>query len=70
MENLNLETRPTGRSPKGKYYFGEKAVLLCKDRPKDCQVGMNQTLINYTMISFHVIMNTRACSEHVVLIST
>ena len=39
MENLNLETRPTGRSPKGKYYFGEKAVLLCKDRPKDCQVG-------------------------------
>ena len=39
MENLNLETRPTGRSPKGKFYFGEKAVLLCKDRPKDCQVG-------------------------------
>ena len=39
MENLNLETRPTGRSPKGKFYFGERALLLCQDRPKDCQVG-------------------------------
>ena len=39
MENLNLKTNPTGRSPKGKFYFGERSVLLDKDREKDCQIG-------------------------------
>ena len=42
MKNLNLETRPTGRSPKGKYYFGENTEKLCKDRPNECQIG-NET---------------------------
>ena len=39
MKNLNLKTRPTGRSPKGKFYFGENTEKLCKDRPNECQIG-------------------------------
>ena len=39
MENLNLKTHPTGRSPKGKFYFGENTEKLCKDRPNECQIG-------------------------------
>ena len=37
--NVNVNTYPTGRSPKGKFYFGENTSKLCKDRPKDCQIG-------------------------------
>jgi len=39
MNNINVTTHPTGRSPKGKFYFGKNTNKLCKDRPKDCQVG-------------------------------
>tara|TARA_B100000949_G_scaffold131870_1_gene116172 strand:- start:1497 stop:2717 length:1221 start_codon:yes stop_codon:yes gene_type:complete len=39
MNNINVKTHPTGRSPKGKFYFGENTIKLCKDRPKDCQIG-------------------------------
>ena len=39
MKNLNLKTFPTGRSPKGKFYFGDNAVKLDHIRTKDCQVG-------------------------------
>jgi len=39
MNNLNLKTFPTGRSPKGKFYFGDNAVKIDHVRTKDCQVG-------------------------------
>ena len=39
MENINVKTFPTGRSPKGKFFFGENANKLCKDRQKDVQIG-------------------------------
>ena len=39
MENINVETSPTGRSPKGKFYFGDNTIKLCRDRPKDVQIG-------------------------------
>ena len=39
MENINVKTFPTGRSPKGKFYFGNNTIKLCKDRPNDCQIG-------------------------------
>ncbi len=39
MFNINVNTYPTGRSPKGKFYFGENTINLCKDRQKDVQIG-------------------------------
>lgn len=39
MDNINVKTFPTGRSPKGKFYFGENTIKLCRDRPKDVQIG-------------------------------
>jgi len=39
MENINVETSPTGRSAKGKFYFGDNTIKLCRDRPKDVQIG-------------------------------
>ena len=39
MENINVKTFPTGRSPKGKFFFGENANKLCRDRQKDVQIG-------------------------------
>ena len=39
MNNVNVKTFPTGRSPKGKFFFGENTIKLCRDRPKDVQIG-------------------------------
>ena len=39
MDNINVKTFPTGRSPKGKFYFGENTIKLCRDRQKDVQIG-------------------------------
>ena len=39
MNNVNVKTFPTGRSPKGKFFFGDNTIKLCKDRPKDVQIG-------------------------------
>lgn len=37
--NINIKTYPTGRSPKAKYFFGERANLLDKTRTDDVQIG-------------------------------
>ena len=39
MKNINVKTFPTGRSPKGKFFFGDNTIKLCRDRQKDVQVG-------------------------------
>ena len=39
MENINVKTFPTGRSPKGKFFFGDNTIKLCRDRQKDVQIG-------------------------------
>ena len=39
--NINVETKPTGRSPKGKFYFGKNTKYLCKERTNDVQLGDN-----------------------------
>ena len=55
MENINIKTNPTGRSPKGKWYFGENTIKLDRDRPNECQIG-NESDFNRlydTMISCH-----------------
>ena len=44
--NFNIDTHPTGRSPKGKFFFGENAYRLCKDRPNDVQIGNEADFIS------------------------
>ena len=55
MKNLNLKTFPTGRSPKGKFYFGDNAVKLDHIRTKDCQVGKESdfNILHDELISSH-----------------
>ena len=55
MENINVKTFPTGRSPKGKFFFGDNTIKLCRDRQKDVQIG-NESDFNALydkMISCH-----------------
>ena len=55
MENINIKTNPTGRSPKGKWYFGKNTSKLDRDRPNECQIG-NESDFNALydkMISCH-----------------
>ena len=44
--NFNIDTHPTGRSPKGKFFFGENAYRLCRDRPNDVQIGNEADFIS------------------------
>ena len=45
--SIILETNPKGRSPKGKFYFGDNAVKIDTIRTKDCQVGKTETYSRY-----------------------
>lgn len=37
--NVKIKTAPTGRSPKGKFFFGDATRLLDKSRNEDVQIG-------------------------------
>ena len=37
--NIKIKTSPTGRSPKGKFFFGDATRLLDKSRNEDVQIG-------------------------------
>jgi len=39
MTNINITTKPTGRSPENKYFFGQATSELCKERPRYCKIG-------------------------------
>ena len=39
MPNIEIETYPTGRSPKNKYFFGSKTKYLDHDRPDYNKIG-------------------------------
>ena len=55
MENINVKTFPTGRSPKGKFFFGDNTIKLCRDRQKDVQIGneLDFNALYDKMISCH-----------------
>jgi len=42
MTNISITTRPTGRSPDNKYFFGEKTRCLDLSRPKFNKVGKQE----------------------------
>ena len=37
--NIKIKTSPTGRFPKGKFFFGDATRLLDKSRNEDVQIG-------------------------------
>ena len=41
--SFDIQTNPKGRSPKGKFYFGDNAVKIDTTRTRDCQVGKLET---------------------------
>ena len=53
--SYDIQTNPKGRSPKGKFYFGDNAVKIDTIRTKECQVGNLSDYNKFadTMISSH-----------------
>tara|TARA_B100000131_G_scaffold314826_1_gene352266 strand:+ start:262 stop:1461 length:1200 start_codon:yes stop_codon:yes gene_type:complete len=47
MPNISIKTNPTGRSPKNKYFFGNRSIAVDLSRPQYNRIGKEKDFIEF-----------------------